>query len=207
MTASVNPELVPPDGGTGSGRIGRRPGPSQTRDAVLNAARGLFAELGYEKTTIRAIGRAAGVDAALVHHFFGTKEQVFVAAMAFPFDPGDLITQVMSGPRDEAAQRLVRFFLSVWRDRDARAPFVAILRSATTNEQAAAMLREFISTALVARIADTLGVPRIRVEAAAAQLVGIALVRHVVGVEPLASAREDEIVALVTPVLEYYFNG
>jgi AcrR family transcriptional regulator len=203
MTARVSPI---PDRGTGSGRPGRRPGPSQTREAVLGAARNLFAERGYEKTTIRAIGRAADVDPALVHHFFGTKEQVFIAAMAFPFDPDDLIREVISGPREGVAQRLVRFFLSVWRDPEARAPFVAILRSATTNEQAAAMLREFISSALLARVAQTLRLPRLRVEAAAAQLVGIALVRYVVGIEPLASAPEDEIVALVTPVIEYYLG-
>ena len=127
--------------------------------------------------------------------------------MAFPFDPADLITQVVSGPRDKMAQRFTRFFLSVWRDPQAQAPFIAILRSASTNEQAAAMFREFISSALVARVADTLGLPRIRVEGAAGQLIGIALVRYVVGVEPLASAPEDEIVALVTPVLAYYLDG
>ncbi len=204
----MNGRISPiPERGTGSGLPGRRPGPSQTRDAVLGAARRLFAERGYEKTTIRAIGREAGVDAALVHHFFGTKEQVFVAAMAFPFDPADLIREVVSGPRDEMARRFVRFFLSVWRDPEARAPFVAILRSATTNEQAAAMFREFISSALLARIAGTLGVPRLRVEAAAAQLVGIALVRYVIGIEPLASSPEHEIVALVTPVIDYYLSG
>jgi hypothetical protein len=125
--------------------------------------------------------------------------------MAFPFDPADLITQVVSGPRDKMAQRLMRFFLSVWRDSQAQAPFIAILRS--TNEQAAAMFREFISSALVARVTDTLGLPRIRVEGAAGQLIGIALVRYVVGVEPLASAPEDEIVALVTLVLAYYRDG
>ncbi len=204
MTGRASPI---PDRGTGSGRPGRRPGPSQTREAVLGAARRLFAAHGYEKTTIRAIGREADVDAALVHHYFGTKEQVFVAAMAFPFDPADLIREVVNGPRAELAQRLVRFFLSVWRDPEARAPFLAILRSATTNDQAAAMLREFISSALLARVAGTLGLPRLRLEGAAAQLVGIALVRYVVGIEPLASAPEDEIVALVAPVIEYYLSG
>ena len=204
MTGRASPI---PDRGTGSGRPGRRPGPSQTREAVLGAARRLFAAHGYEKTTIRAIGREADVDAALVHHYFGTKEQVFVAAMAFPFDPADLIREVVNGPRDELAQRLVRFFLSVWRDTEARAPFLAILRSASTNDQAAAMLREFISSALLARMAGTLGLPRLRIEAAAAQLVGIALVRYVVGIEPLASASEDEIVALVTPAIDYYLGG
>ncbi len=204
MTSRASPI---PDRGTGSGRPGRRPGPSQTREAVLSAARRLFAAHGYERTTIRAIGREADVDAALVHHYFGTKEQVFVAAMAFPFDPADLIREVVNGPRAELAQRLVRFFLSVWRDPEARAPFLAILRSATTNDQAAAMLREFISSALLARVAGKLGLPRLRLEGAAAQLVGIALVRYVVGIEPLASAPEDEIVALVAPVIEYYLSG
>jgi AcrR family transcriptional regulator len=204
MTGRASPI---PDRGRGSGRLGRRPGPSQTREAVLGAARRLFAAHGYERTTIRAIGREANVDAALVHHFFGTKEQVFVAAMAFPFDPADLIREVEHVPRDELAQRLVRFFLSVWRDPQTRAPFVAILRSANTNDQAAAMLREFISSALLARMAGTLGLPRLRLEGAAAQLVGIALVRYVIGIEPLASAPEDEIVALVTPVIEYYLSG
>jgi AcrR family transcriptional regulator len=196
-----------PDRGTGSGRPGRRPGPSQTREAVLAAARRLFAAHGYERTTIRAIGREADVDAALVHHYFGSKEQVFVAAMEFPFDPVELVREVVNGPREEVAQRLVRFFLSVWRDPVARASFVAILRSANTNDQAAAMLREFISSALLAKMAGTLGLPRLRLEGAAAQLVGIALVRYVVGIEPLASASEDEIVALVTPVIEYYLSG
>ncbi len=193
--------------GTGTGRPGRRPGPSQTRDAVRSAARRLFAELGYDKTTIRAIGREAGVDAALVHHFFGTKEQVFVAAMELPFEPSAVIPEILAGPRDELAERVVRLFLSVWRNPEGRAPILAILRSATTNERAAAMFREFIAAAMLSRLADALGLTRLRVEAAAAQLVGVVLVRYVIGVEPLASASEEQIVRLVTPVLEYYFSA
>jgi AcrR family transcriptional regulator len=188
-------------------RPGRRPGPSQTREAVLGAARRLFAEHGYDKTTIRAIGREAGVDAALVHHHFGTKEQVFVAAMELPFEPSAVITDIIAGPREDVAQRITRFFLSVWREQERRAPMVAMLRSATTNQQAAAMFREFIESALLARAADALGLPRLRVGAAAAQLVGIVFVRYVIGVEPLASAPEEHLVALITPVLEYYLSA
>jgi AcrR family transcriptional regulator len=193
-------------GGPGRGP-GRRPGPSQTRDAVRSAARRLFAELGYDKTTIRAIGREAGVDAALVHHFFGTKEQVFVAAMQLPFEPSAVIPEIMAGPRDELAERLARLFLSVWRDPEGRAPILAILRSATTNQRAAAMFREFIATAMLTRVADALGLPKLRVEAAAAQLVGIVFVRYVIGIEPLASVPDEQIVRLVTPVLKYYFSA
>jgi AcrR family transcriptional regulator len=188
-------------------RPGRRPGPSQTRDAVLGAARRLFAEYGYDKTTIRAIGREAGVDAALVHHYFGSKEQMFVAAMELPFEPSSVITDVIAGPRDELALRITRFFFSVWREPEHRAPLVALLRSATTNKQAAAMFREFIESAMLARAADALGLPRLHIGAAAAQLVGLVLVRYVIGVEPLASASEEQLVALVTPVLEYYLTG
>ena len=188
-------------------RLGRRPGPSQTREAVLNAARRLFAERGYDKTTIRAIGREASVDAALVHHFFGTKEQVFVAAMELPFEPSVVLPQILAGPRDQLAERIVRFFLSVWGDPESRGPFVALLRSATTNEQAAATFREFLESALLGRIADSLGIDRLRVASAAAQMVGIVLLRYVVREETMANATDDEIAAMVTPVVERYLSG
>jgi len=174
---------------------------------VLNAARRLFAEHGYDKTTIRAIGREANVDAALVHHFFGTKEQVFVAAMELPFEPSVVLLPMLSGPRDQRAERIVRFFLSVWHDPVSREPFVALLRSAATNEQAAATFREFLESALLSRAADALGMPRLRIASAAAQMVGIGLLRYVVGEETLAHADEEEIAALLIPVVNWYLNG
>ncbi|MFC9971373.1 TetR family transcriptional regulator [Spirillospora sp. NPDC127200] len=185
---------------------GRRPGPPETREAILAAARELFAEKGYDGASVRAIARAAGVDAALVHHFYGSKEGVFVAAMRFPVDPGELMPFIMSAPRDRLGETMARVFLSVWDDPDRRAPILALLRSAMTNEKAAAMMREFVSEALFARAAELHGVPLVRVNAAAGQMIGVVILRHVLRVEPIASVTEDELVGLLAPTLQRYLD-
>lgn len=187
-------------------RTGRRPGPTETRGAILAAARQLFGERGYDGTTIRGIAREAGVDPALVHHFFGSKEQVFVAAMEFPFDPDEAMPAVIEGPPEQLAGRLVRFFVTTWDDPTARSTFLGLMRSAASNEQAAAMLREFVTSAVFGRITGELGLPRLRVELVAAQLVGIAMLRYILRVEPLASVPADEIVTLVAPVVQRYLD-
>lgn len=188
-------------------RTGRRPGSTETRSQILEAARQLFGEKGYERATIRGIAEAAEVDPALVHHFFGTKEQVFVAAMELPFESAEVLPRVLEGGADGAGERAVRFFLSIWREPEARAPFLALLRGASTNEQAAAMMREFVSSALLGRVAEELGVPRLRATLAAGQLIGLAILRYVVRVEPLASADEEEVIALVAPTVQRYFDS
>ena len=193
--------------GTPGRRPGRRAGPTESRADILGAARGLFAERGYDGATIRAIAQEAGVDAALVHHFFGTKEQVFVAAMELPFQPADLLPQLVGGPREQVGERFVRVFLALWRDPERRAPVLALLRSATTNEQAAEMIRQFVTEALLTRLAGALDISPLRVTAAASQLVGLAMLRYLVGVEPLASADEEEIVHLVAPTIQRYLDG
>ncbi|MDQ1603450.1 MAG: hypothetical protein QOE01_1295 [Actinomycetota bacterium] len=181
-----------------------------TRAVILAAARTEFAAKGYDAASVRAIARVAAVDPALVHHFFGTKERVFAAAMALPFTPGDRLPEVLSGDRDGLGERLLRMFLDVWADADFREPMLAVLRSATTGERGAAMLREFVGRELLGRVADALDLPaegRLRLNLAAAQMVGIALLRHVVRMEPLASASEDEIVAVVAPTIQRYLTG
>ena len=192
--------------GTPGRRPGRRAGPTESRADILAAARRLFAERGYDGATIRAIAQEAGVDAALVHHFFGTKEQVFVAAMELPFQPADLLPQLVGGPREQVGERFVRVFLALWRDPERRAPVLALLRSATTNEQAAEMIRQFVTEALLTRLAGALDISPLRVTAAASQLVGMAMLRYLVGVEPLASADEEEIVHLVAPTIQRYLG-
>ncbi|RSN51287.1 MULTISPECIES: TetR/AcrR family transcriptional regulator [Actinomadura] len=185
---------------------GRRPGQTETREAILAAARELFAEKGYDGASLRAIARAAGVDPALVHHFFGGKEGVFVEAMRFPVDPAVLLPRIMAAPRERRGEAMARVFLSVWQDPDRRAPLLAMLRSAMTNERAAALLREFLSSALFARAGAAADVPRLRLQAAAGQMIGLMILRYVLGVEPLASASEDEMVELVAPVLQSYLG-
>lgn len=188
-------------------RAGRRPGQTESRDRILEAARSLFGQKGYGGTTIRAIAAEADVNPALLHHFFGTKEQVFAAALNFPINPAVLVPRILDGPRDEIGQRMVRLILEVWRDPAARQSFLALLRSVASHEAAVLMLREFLEQAVLARMSAALGVPRLRLTAAAAQVVGLALVRFVIGLDPLASADEEAIVRLVGPVIQYYIDG
>jgi AcrR family transcriptional regulator len=185
-------------------RPGRRPGPTSSREEILAAARVLFGERGYDKASIRAIAREAGVDPALVHHFFGAKEQLFAAAMRFPVEPGMFLGHVLAGPRSELGERLARTFLGLWSDSRLRPQFIGILRSAATNEQGAALLREFVTGTVLAQVADALGTPRLNITAAAAQMVGIVMLKYVLEVEPLASAPEDDLVALLAPTLQRY---
>jgi AcrR family transcriptional regulator len=187
---------------------GRRPGSADTRGEILAAARSEFATRGYGGTSMRGIARVAGVDPALVHHYFGGKEQVFVAAMELPFDPSIMLPQTFAGDRRGLGERLVRLFLSVWREADSRAPFLALLRSATTSEPAAAMMRSFVTEALVGRVAGMLDVPdpELRCELAASHLMGLSLLRYVVKVEPLASADEEHVIAIVAPTIQRYLT-
>ncbi|MCO5994447.1 TetR/AcrR family transcriptional regulator [Actinoallomurus rhizosphaericola] len=188
-------------------RPGRRPGPSSSRDDILAAARVLFGERGYDKASIRAIAREAGVDPALVHHFFGSKEELFAAAMEFPVDPAVFLGQVMAGPRSQIGERMARTFLRIWSDPRLRPQFVGIFRSAATTEQGAALLREFVTRAILARVADALALPPLNLAAAAAQMMGVVMLKYIVQVEPVASATEDELVALLAPTLQRYLEG
>jgi AcrR family transcriptional regulator len=178
------------------------------RTAILAAAREQFAATGYSAASVRGIARQAGVDPALVHHYFGTKEDVFLAAMELPFQPGEMLPQVLEGDPAGLGERLVRLFLGVWDQPGFRSPMLGMLRSAMTGEQGATMLREFVGSALLGRVAQAVGpVDPLRLQAAAAQMVGVVILRHVVRMEPLASADEDEIVALIAPTVQRYLLG
>ncbi|TDD68242.1 TetR/AcrR family transcriptional regulator [Actinomadura darangshiensis] len=186
---------------------GRRPGPTETREKILAEARDLFAEKGYDGASLRAIARAAGVDPALVHHFFGNKEGVFIEAMRFPVDPSVLLPRIMSFPRERLGEMMVRTFLDVWGDDDRRAPMLAMLRSAMTNERAAALLREFVASALFGRASQATEAPPLGIQAAAGQMIGLMILRYVLRIEPLASASEDDLIDLVAPTIQRYLTS
>ncbi|MFG2087905.1 MULTISPECIES: TetR family transcriptional regulator [unclassified Spirillospora] len=186
---------------------GRRPGPTETREKIIAEARDLFAEKGYDGVSLRAIARAAGVDPALVHHFFGNKEGVFVEAMRFPMDPSVLLPRIMSYPRERLGEAMVHTFLDVWHDEERRAPLLAMLRSAMTNERAAALMREFIASALFGRAKQATDAPWLAIQAAAGQMIGIMILRYVLRIEPMASASEEELVGLVAPTLQRYLSS
>nr|WP_062336978.1 TetR family transcriptional regulator [Herbidospora sakaeratensis] len=187
-------------------RPGRRPGSLDTRGEIITAARGVFAEKGFDKATVRGIAREANVDPALVHHYFDTKEGLFVAAMQFPVEPSVAVPMILAGPREEMGERLIRFILTVASDEDRRAPIIAMIRSAMSNEQAATMVREFLGEAVLQRLAQGLGVDPIRIEAAFGQMIGVVMLRYIVKIEPIASATPDELVALLAPTLQRYVD-
>lgn len=193
-----------------SARTGRRPGTQATQQEILAAARDTFADRGYDGATIRQIASRAGVDPALVHHYFGTKQQLFTAALQIPVDTHELVDRVVSGGVDGAGARLVRTFLTVW-DSPAGAAGVALLRSAVTSPMAARLMREFVLTQILRRPLRGLGITAaevpLRSALIASQMSGLAIVRYVLGIEPLASAPPETVVAAIGPTIQRYLTA
>jgi AcrR family transcriptional regulator len=190
-------------------RTGRRPGVSGTREAILDAARRTFAEQGYQQATIRGVAELAGVDPALVHHYFGTKQDLFVAAVQLPVNPiGQLMAALAEEP-EQVGRRLVETFLSIWDHAAEQSPLLALIRSAVADERAAAMLREFITEEVLGQIAGRLGSPDadLRATLVGSQLIGLAMARYIVRVEPVASAPAAQVAAAVGPTLQRYLTG
>jgi AcrR family transcriptional regulator len=188
--------------------IGRRPGNPGTRQKLLDTARRMFADAGYDKTSVRDIAASAAVDPALIRHYFGTKAELFRATMGWPFEPAQIATEVTAAGRDKIGARLTRVFFEAWEQPDSRAPLLAILRGAATHEESAALVRQFIQGQLYQRMAAELPGPdaELRIDLAMAQLLGIAYLRYVLRVEPMASAPMEDLVARVTPVIEAHMT-
>jgi AcrR family transcriptional regulator len=191
-----------------SRRPGRRPGDSGTRDEILAAARRAFSELGYEKATIRGIATDAGVDPALVCHYHGTKEGLFAAALELPLHPQEVLAAATADPARVGAT-IARSFLQAWEPPETRVRLMAMLRSAMTNDTAMAMVREMLTREVFAPITEMLGVPdgRLRATLVGSQLIGLAMMRYVAELEPLASASIDDLVAAVGPTVQRYLTG
>jgi AcrR family transcriptional regulator len=189
-------------------RTGRRPGPSTTRADILAAARASFAELGYDRTSVRGIAARAGVDPALVHRFFGSKDDLLVAALTVMMSPRERIPDLMEGEQTELGERLMRYFLSVWEQSPSREVLIGMLRSSMSNEHAATLLREFFGGEVLARVAGALGHEDawLRATLVASQLLGVAMVRYIIRIEPLASASAETIVAAYAPTLQRYLT-
>jgi AcrR family transcriptional regulator len=189
-------------------RTGRRPGKQDTREAILQAAREAFAERGYDQASIRTIATSAGVDPALVHHYFGTKEQLFLATVEAPIDPGALVSAVLTGDDDDLPERLVRQFLTVWDHPVTGAAAVALIRGGLQHDWSARMLREFLTSQILRRVLRHLKVDPaeapLRGALVASQMMGLAMVRHVVKLPPLAEADPETVVAALAPNIRRY---
>ena len=191
-----------------SNRRGRRPGRPDTKAAILAAARESFAAAGFGGTTIRAIATDAGVDAALVHHYFGSKDDLFVAALALPVDPREVIGAAVAGPAEEAAEKLIRTFLSVWDDPGFQPALLATVRR-ILEPGGDKLIREGFLPVVLIPVGEQLGLdrPELRMPLVASQVIGLILARYVVRVEPIASLDAERLVAIYAPTIQRYLTG
>jgi AcrR family transcriptional regulator len=189
-------------------RAGRRPGTSGTRAAIAAAARRRFAELGYDRTTIRGIADEAGVDAALVVHFFGSKQRLFLSVMALPFEPERVLPEILAGPRSQAGLRLARFAVSILENPESRNVLTGVLRAAASEPEAARVARELVAERVVAAFSEGLAVdqPELRANLVSSQIVGLIMARYVLAVEPLASLDADDLAKAIAPNLQRYLT-
>lgn len=188
-------------------RTGRRPAAGDTREVILAAARQHFAQAGYEHATLREIAAEARVDPRLILHYFGSKEGIFRAAVAFPIDPAVSIPRLLEPGLDGLGRRLLGFFLDTL-EAEPGSGMLALIRAAVTSQPAAALVREYVSREILARVAAALRLdqPDLRASLVASQLVGLAVVRYVVRVEPLASVPRAVVCDWVGPTLQHYFS-
>ncbi|WP_103062376.1 TetR/AcrR family transcriptional regulator [Actinomyces qiguomingii] len=189
-------------------------GTESTRDAILNAARDSFLAKGYAKTTIRGVARTAGVDPALVSYYFGSKGDLFGASMNLRIRAGEEIAKVVSGDIRTAGPRLVRLAMTAWDDSSGGATFRALLRWVATDDGAPEAVQTYATNQLavpVTQALDQAGVvgpdARERATLAGSQLVGLAMIRYIYRVEPIASASVDHLVEVVGPTIQHYLTG
>jgi AcrR family transcriptional regulator len=189
-------------------RRGRRPGGTDTRAELLDAARVEFAQRGYEGATVRVIADRAGVDPAMVNHWFGGKEALFSEALQLPVNPAEVMTAIMPGDPERLGERIVGQFLTIW-DQTGGGPMATILRSIASHDDAARMLREFIGNVMVKRVVAAVAPdrPDLRAGLVGSQLFGMGLVRYVLKLEPLASADHSTVIGAVAPNLQRYLTG
>jgi AcrR family transcriptional regulator len=190
-------------------RVGRRPGTSQTRELILDTARRLFAELGYDRTTLRGIAAAADVDVALVSHFFSGKQRLFAEVAELPFDPPAVVARLLSGPREQIGRRLAEQLFDLIEDPVTRCQFVALIRAAASVGEAAEQIRARVNRELLIPLASGLGSEDapLRAALAGSQVVGLVMHRHIVGIEALAQTGREQLVAAIAPTLQRYLTG
>ena len=190
-------------------RTGRRPGNQDTREAILEAARAAFSERGFDGASIRAIATSAGVDPALVHHYFGSKDQLFLATLQAPVNPEEFIPKIFEPGIEGVGERLVRTFLSVW-DSPAGTAAATLIRSAVQHEWSARMLREFLVTQILRRAQKQLDIDPVeapvRAALVATQMAGLGMIRYIIKIEPIASMPAEDVVRHVGPTIQRYLQ-
>lgn len=189
---------------------GRRPGSSTTRDEILAAARQLFAEQGYENAGLRAIAGQAGVDVALIAHYFGSKQGLLREVLTPPVDPSQLIGQVLAGvDPDRMGEAFVRGVVAAWDAPDFNTALTSALRTAVTNDLAMTYLREMLmGTVIVAvsALSDDTHAGR-RAELVAAQMIGIGVARYLLALPEVAGMTPEQIGRAVGPSVQHVLTA
>ena len=190
-------------------RSGRRPGRSGTREAILAAAGRHFAQHGYDRASLRAIAAEAGVDQKLIAYFFGSKQQLFVAAVGLPLNPAEVLPTMLAGDPDSLGERLAALLTDVLEQPELHQRFTGVVRAAASEPEVARMLREFLGRELFGPAAKMLGTEDapFRVNLVGSQIVGLIMARYVLGIEPLASMPARAVAEAVAPTLERYLLG
>jgi AcrR family transcriptional regulator len=189
-------------------RRGRRPGASGTRDAIAEAARRCFGEVGYDRAGIRDVAELAGVDPALVMHYYGSKQKLFVSVMALPFEPEDVLPALVRDVAADAGERFARFIVGVHERPEQRMVMVGMVRAAAAEPEIADLVRELVSARIVDAIAAGLDVPDAgaRASLVASQVIGLIMARYVIRIDPLARLAPDTLVAALAPVFQHYLT-
>lgn len=192
-----------------SPKLGRRPGESLTREAIAGAARRLFSERGYDRTTIRAVAAAAGVDPALVSHFFGSKQGLFTAVTNLPVELEQAMPAIAEGPRSKVGLRLAQFIVSNLEQPEPQRIVTSLVRAAASEPEAAEAVRAIVTRRVLVPIAKSLesDQPELRASLVNSQMVGLVMARYVIKLEPLASLPPEDLVKAIAPNLQRYLTG
>lgn len=192
----------------------RKTARADTRARIADAAAAEFADKGYESASIRAIARRAGVDSALVHHYFDTKAALFAEVVKLPVRPDRIVKQALDAPLERLGTSLVSTVLTAWEDPKVKPIGVTVLRSAISGSAAGGLIRQFLLRELMSAIASRLensGVAAseatVRAELVLTQIAGVLIMRHVVAADPLASLPVDDLIARVAPAVQLHIDG
>lgn len=190
-------------------RAGRRPGRPDTKALILQAAKAEFAEKGFDRATLRGIALTAGVDPALVLHYFGSKDDLLLAALEVPFDPREVLPALTAAGIDGLGGRIARQFVTIWDTKEMQVPLVALVKSSLSSEAAAAQLRDGLVRMVMAPVAAVIGTEDapLRAQFVASQLLGLAVARYVLRLEPLASAPPEVVIAQIGATLQRYIEA
>ncbi len=187
---------------------GRRPGDSGTKEHIRAEARRQFGARGYRATTLRSVASGAGVDARLVLHYFGSKEELFKASVELPLDPELVVQRAFRDGVDGIGVNVAALLFEVLEDPRRRQPMLAILRATLAEPEATPLIREVLLDQLLRPIARRVGgdEPELRAGLVASQVVGVEVVRYVVGLPQMAEVSPERLAAILAPVIQHYFT-